>query len=155
MVLEASKFMVIIYRYTRGILGYLQLLIKGAAFCFEAPEDGKAVATPSARAVATPMRTEQAPPVIEPTEATQPATKDVNETQPEPKLTQQAGTEPKPTSAEQLATSPEPSGSQPETHKVDSTQPDEQTGAPAKPKPAGITERQAGLNSFAAWVASC
>ena len=96
------------------------------------------------------MRTEQAPPVIEPTEAPQPATKDVNETQPEPKLTQQAGTEPKPTSAEQLATSPEPSGSQPETQKVDSTQPDEQTGAPAKPTPAGITERQAGLNSFAA-----
>ena len=127
-------------------MGYLHVLIKGAVVCFEAPQVGKVVAVPSARAVATPMRTEQGPPAIEPTDTKQLVTKDASETQSEPKLTQQADTEPKPTNTKEQVTSSEPSDSQAEPPKGDATQPDEPTGAlvAAKPKPAGLTERQAG-----------
>ena len=112
------------------------------------PGDGKVVATPNERPVATPVRTEQAPPATETTETTQLATTQPTETQPEPKFTQKAGTEPKQASAEQQATSSEPSGSK----GGDVTQPHETTSAvvPAQPKPQGMTERQAGIHSFTA-----
>lgn len=121
----------------------------------EVPGDGKGAAKPKERAIATPVRTEQARQVSEPRE-TQLANKEPQETQPavaepEPKLAQPAVAEPKPASVEQQATSLESSSSKPEAPKADSTQPAEQTGAlvPTGPKPPGMTERQVRLRAAA------